>query len=231
MSAPRQENRGAAADAAGDADDLPEDADRGEPTGEERQPPEAALRASAGPAPAPEPATTSCIPSFPVPVLYCSEYFSINSLLHKQLCKLLRQRTQPMLRPVRDVLMQYQSLPEQRMRAVLHRVRLQPPVIAQALPCRTQQSNELKELRRIMRRRMHAPVRKQQAWLNSVPRGHYACYGITGNSRSIDRFRTAVLRAWRYVLMRRGNELLSNLVYGWLFMRRLCGPRGPRCRR
>ena len=43
-----KENRGAAADAAG-ADDLPEDADGGESAGEERQPPEAALRASAGP--------------------------------------------------------------------------------------------------------------------------------------------------------------------------------------
>ena len=55
-------------------------------------------------------------------------------------------------------------------------------------------------------RLMPAPVRKQQAWLNSVLRGHYAYCGITGNSRSIDRFRTAVLRAWRYVLMRRGNR-------------------------
>ena len=39
-----------------------------------------------------------------------------------------------------------------------------------------------------------------------VIRKHYAYYGITGNSRSIDRLRTAVLRAWRYVLMRRGNR-------------------------
>ena len=58
-----------------------------------------------------------------------------------------------------------------------------------------------------MRRRMHAPVRKQQVWLDPVLRGRYACYGITGNARGIDRFRTEVLRAWRYVLMRRrGNR-------------------------
>ena len=35
---------------------------------------------------------------------------------------------------------------------------------------------------------------------------NYAYYGITGNARSIDRFRTEVLRAWRYVLMRRSNR-------------------------
>ena len=65
---------------------------------------------------------------------------------------------------------------------------------------------KLKALRQAMRRRMHTPVGKQQAWLNSVLRGHYAYYGITGNSRSINQFRTEVLRAWRYVLMRRGNR-------------------------
>ena len=65
---------------------------------------------------------------------------------------------------------------------------------------------KLKELRRAMRRRMHAPVRKQPVWLDSVLRGHHVWYGITGNARSIDRFRTEVLRAWRYVPMRRGNR-------------------------
>ena len=53
---------------------------------------------------------------------------------------------------------------------------------------------------------MHAPVRKQQGWLNSVLRGHYACYGITEKARSLHRFRSEVLRAWRYVSMRRDNR-------------------------
>ena len=65
---------------------------------------------------------------------------------------------------------------------------------------------KLKELRQAMRRRMHTPVGKQQAWLNSVLRGHYAYYGITGIRRSIHRFRTEVVRAWRYVLMRRNDR-------------------------
>ena len=57
-----------------------------------------------------------------------------------------------------------------------------------------------------MRRHMHAPVHKQRRWLNSVLRGHYAYYGITGNSRNLDRFRTEVPRAWRYVPSRRANR-------------------------
>ena len=68
------------------------------------------------------------------------------------------------------------------------------------------QTAKLKDLRRAMRRRMYAPVRKQQVWLDSAPRGHYAWYGITGNSHSIDRLRTEVLEAWRYVLMRWSNR-------------------------
>lgn len=65
---------------------------------------------------------------------------------------------------------------------------------------------KLKELRREMRRRMHRPVREQHAWLNTVMRGHYAYYGITGNSRSLARFRYQVCRAWRYVLTRRSQR-------------------------
>ena len=84
--------------------------------------------------------STSYIPSFQTSDY--SEYFSINTLLHQQLRKPLHQWTQTMLRPIRDVLIQHQSLPEQRMRAVLHRVRPQPPIIPQTLPCRTQQGQQ-----------------------------------------------------------------------------------------
>ena len=36
-----------------------------------------------------------------------------------------------------------------------------------------------------MRRRMHAPVKDQWQWLSAVLRGHYAHYGLSGNSRAI----------------------------------------------
>ena len=44
---------------------------------------------------------------------------------------------------------------------------------------------KLKELRREMRRRMHQRLRDQHVWLSSVLRGHYAYFGISGNSRAL----------------------------------------------
>ena len=62
---------------------------------------------------------------------------------------------------------------------------------------------KLKELRREMRRRMHQRLRDQHAWLCSVLRGHYAYFGISGNSRALGCFRLQVMKAWRRVLLRR----------------------------
>jgi len=71
---------------------------------------------------------------------------------------------------------------------------------------RKRMTAKLKELRRQMRRRMHRPVREQGEWLTRVLRGHYAYYGITGNSRSLARFRHQVVRAWHSALKRRGQR-------------------------
>ena len=65
---------------------------------------------------------------------------------------------------------------------------------------------KLKELRREMRRRMHQRLRDQHAWLCSVLRGHYAYFGISGNSRALGRFRLQVMKAWRRVLLRRSQR-------------------------
>ena len=62
---------------------------------------------------------------------------------------------------------------------------------------------KLKDLPLQMRARMHASLREQHVWLSAVLRGHYAYYGITGNSRSLGRFHYQVIRTWHYVLMRR----------------------------
>ena len=66
---------------------------------------------------------------------------------------------------------------------------------------------KLKELRREMRRRMHQRLRDQHAWLSSVLRGHYAYFGISGNSRALGCFRLQVMKAWRRVLVQRTDEL------------------------
>ena len=49
----------------------------------------------------------------------------------------------------------------------------------------------------------HDPVGEQHKVLCQKLRGHYAYYGITGNSFAIGRFRYEVLRLWRKWLLRR----------------------------
>ena len=71
---------------------------------------------------------------------------------------------------------------------------------------RQRMTAKLEELQRALRRRVHAPVRKQQVWLDSPLRSHHAWRVIAGNARSIDRFRTEALRARRYAPIRRGNR-------------------------
>jgi RNA-directed DNA polymerase len=62
---------------------------------------------------------------------------------------------------------------------------------------------KLKELRQEMRRRMHQRLRDQHRWLAAVLRGHYAYFGIPGNSTCLGRFRLQVMKAWRRVLLGR----------------------------
>jgi RNA-directed DNA polymerase len=55
---------------------------------------------------------------------------------------------------------------------------------------------KLKKLRQEMRRRMHQRLRDQHRWLAAVLRGHYAYFGIPGNSTCLGRFRLHVMKAW-----------------------------------
>lgn len=52
----------------------------------------------------------------------------------------------------------------------------------------------------------HLPLRQQAHVLSAKLRGHYAYYGIVGNSRGIGRFRHAVERVWRRWLSRRSQK-------------------------
>jgi group II intron reverse transcriptase/maturase len=52
----------------------------------------------------------------------------------------------------------------------------------------------------------HLPVGAQQRTLCQKLRGHYAYYGVTGNSSALSAFRTAVVRTWRKWLSRRNRE-------------------------
>ena len=61
----------------------------------------------------------------------------------------------------------------------------------------------LMNLRDLMRRMRHLPVREQVINLNRVLRGHYGYYGIAGNLRSLQRVHHAVERYWRKMLSSR----------------------------
>jgi group II intron reverse transcriptase/maturase len=51
----------------------------------------------------------------------------------------------------------------------------------------------------------HLPLAEQQHTLNQKLRGHYAYYGVTGNSDAMNRFRQEVENRWRKWLNRRNN--------------------------
>jgi group II intron reverse transcriptase/maturase len=52
----------------------------------------------------------------------------------------------------------------------------------------------------------HRPIAEQHAALSRKLRGHYAYYGITGNSLALNRFRDQVQYAWRKWLARRNSK-------------------------
>lgn len=61
----------------------------------------------------------------------------------------------------------------------------------------------LKRITEWCRRNRHRPLGEQQHILAQKVNGHYAYYGITGNSRCLGSFRYQVTRIWRKWLMRR----------------------------
>jgi len=58
------------------------------------------------------------------------------------------------------------------------------------------------------RRNRHRPITEQRSEIVLKLQGHYAYYGITGNSVALDRFRHAVLCCWRKWLHRRSQRSL-----------------------
>jgi RNA-directed DNA polymerase len=67
-------------------------------------------------------------------------------------------------------------------------------------------SRALREIGQWCKRHRHRRVRWQRARLAEKLRGHYAYYGVTGNSRSLGRFRHWVERIWRKWLNRRSQK-------------------------
>jgi hypothetical protein len=56
------------------------------------------------------------------------------------------------------------------------------------------------------RENRHTPIRKQHTHLVAMMRGHYAYYGISGNSRRLSWYADTVPRIWQKWLSRRGSR-------------------------
>jgi len=65
------------------------------------------------------------------------------------------------------------------------------------------------EVRKMLVRYRHRPLPEQGSWLKSVVQGHYNYYGVPGNRRALDSFRTLVNRAWIHALRRRSQKARS----------------------
>jgi group II intron reverse transcriptase/maturase len=85
---------------------------------------------------------------------------------------------------------------------------------------------KLKQIKLMLRRRMHAPPPQVGAWLRSVLRGFYQYHAVPGNLRAMNVFRHRLQRLWRSTLRHRGQRP----TVGWrhigpLFARWLPVPR------
>ncbi|HAZ13859.1 MAG TPA: group II intron reverse transcriptase/maturase [Bdellovibrionales bacterium] len=68
----------------------------------------------------------------------------------------------------------------------------------------------LKQVKEWCRKNRHWPVRMQYRVLAKKLQGHYAYYGITGNSRAMSVLREEVIKVWRKWLLRRSQKKRLN---------------------
>jgi hypothetical protein len=81
-------------------------------------------------------------------------------------------------------------------------------------------SRALRTVAQWCRLHRHQPLAEQHHTLVQKLRGHFAYYGITGNGRSLQRFRDGVVRLWKkWLARRRRRGFLSWTVYGRLLQR------------
>ena len=77
----------------------------------------------------------------------------------------------------------------------------------------------IKRIAEWCRKNLHEPVREQQQTLRRKLQGHYAYYGITGNSHGLKRFLLQVKRLWKKWLGRRKRGYYSWSEYLKLLVR------------
>jgi RNA-directed DNA polymerase len=77
---------------------------------------------------------------------------------------------------------------------------------------------KIRMVRETLRRNRHRPVAEQGAWLKAVMQGHFNYYGVPGNRKALDTFRTQIQHSWLYALRGRSQKALS---LTWARMRKL----------
>jgi len=88
----------------------------------------------------------------------------------------------------------------------------------------------LQEIKRTLRKRMHATIPEQGKWLKSVVTGYYAYHAVPTNVRALGQFRYHVMRLWLRTLRRRSQKdqmtwtRLSQIAANWLPTPRILHP-------
>jgi len=88
----------------------------------------------------------------------------------------------------------------------------------------------LQEIKRTLRKRMHATITEQGKWLKSVVTGYFAYHAVPTNIRALGRFRYHVMRLWLRTLRRRSQKAkmtwarLGEIAGDWLPTPRILHP-------
>ena len=69
---------------------------------------------------------------------------------------------------------------------------------------------KLQAIKAEVRKRMHDPLRRTGAWLQTVVRGYFQYHAIPGNTASLGVFRERLRRLWRHAIRRRGQKHRPN---------------------
>jgi group II intron reverse transcriptase/maturase len=95
---------------------------------------------------------------------------------------------------------------------------------------RTRRQAKLQEVKAELKRRRHAPIPEQGAYVGAVVRGHVRYYGVPLNGPALGAFRRAVVRLWWRALRRRSQRhrmpwrRMAPLMRRWVPPARVCHP-------
>jgi RNA-directed DNA polymerase len=71
---------------------------------------------------------------------------------------------------------------------------------------RDRMRTKLREIKEILRQRMHDPIPQQGRWLRHVVRGYFNYHAVPTNAQSLSAFRYHVVQLWRRTLQRRSQK-------------------------